>query len=161
MSMSPAELTRHMSALREAGWVLCDWRARSHAGAVSFAELEAYVDATNLASLGKGGDLAPGSEGWREIAREEAQALVVHWMRFDLAYEHEARESTEPQASAAAAAFFDRFGDGAQLFTNGGESDGEPRAPTSWTSRTRHTFDLGVVAADAQTIGLVWFADED
>lgn len=160
MSMSPAQLTSQIRAIREGGWALCDWRARSHAGAVSFDELEAYVDAANLASLGQDGDQAPGRGGWREITREEARALVIHWMRHDLAYGNAARED-DVAATQAAAAFFDRFGDAAQLFTNGVESVGERPTLQSWTSRTRHTFDLGVVAADDETIGLVWFADED
>ena len=161
MSTSPEELSSRMRAIREAGWVLCDWRARSRTGAVTFDELEAYVEAANLQSLGKDGDQAPGSEGWREIGMEEARALIVHWLRHDLAYANEARDSDVAQATAAANEFFDRFGDTAQLFTNAVEAEGEPRAVASWTSRTRHTFDLGVVAADEVTIGLVWFADED
>ncbi len=161
MSTSPEELTSRMRAIREAGWVLCDWRVRSRQGAVSFDELEAYVDAANLRSLGKDGDQTPGSEGWREIGMEEARALVVHWMRHDLAYANEARDSDVAQAEEAAGEFFDRFGDAAQLYTNAVEAESGPRALASWTSRTRHTFDLGVVAADAVTIGLIWFADED
>lgn len=159
--MSPNELTRKIRQIREAGWVLCDWRARVRSGPIAPEELEAYVEAVNLAALGKDGDQSPGSGGWREITREEATTIVVHWMRYDLAYSNEARDSDEKDAAAAAAEFFDRFGDTAQLFTNAVEADSGPRSLSSWTSRTRHTFDLGVVAADEQTIGLIWFADED
>jgi hypothetical protein len=159
--MSPQELTLQIREIREAGWVLCDWRARAHKGAISPEELEAYAETVNLHLLGKDGDQSSGSEGWREITLEEARPLIIHWMRHDLAYSNEARDSDEKQAAAAAAEFFGVFGDTVQLFTNALEADSGPRSLSSWTSRTRHSFDLGVVAADDKTIGLVWFADED
>ena len=56
--------------------------------------------------------------------------------------------------SEVAEPFFRLFS-AARYFTNTSVTSGQ------WMPKTQHTFDCGIVAADAMHIGMVWFADED
>jgi hypothetical protein len=52
----------------------------------------------------------------------------------------------------------------ARYFTNTGVTSGSVTDKvSSWqfTPKTQHTFDSGIIAADAMNIGMIWFADDD
>jgi len=135
--MTPDELARHLRTMRPCGRVTCDWRART---SEHVDRLDDYVRAI----LGDSSD----ANGYREVLLAEARRLTEHWMQYDMAYR--APSNAPPDAAEP---FFQVFSPAARYFTN---TDGD-----TWAPKTLHTFDAGVVAIDAATIGLLWFADED
>ena len=162
--MSPDELTREMQSIRGGvGWVVCDWRARLRRGGPSEEEVEAYVELVDINALGELGRESPQKGGWHEIGLPDARSVVAYWMQHDLAYELVAKSSQQESAIKAADDFFGAFAGAMKLFTNAATDARRAPYPDSseWTPKTRHTFDRGVVVIDEQTIGLVWFADED
>ncbi|HEV7558276.1 MAG TPA: hypothetical protein VGO00_22560 [Kofleriaceae bacterium] len=133
--MTPAEIAAEMQAIRAVGWVYCDWRPR---GMMSIRDLDDYlIEAGMSPSL---------RDGWQEINKGEAMRLTQDWASQDLAY----RTKT---GAPACDVFFRQLTRRARYFTN--------RTGASWTPKTNHTFDAGVVGLDGATIAMLWFADED
>lgn len=146
------DLARSMREVRDFGWVFCDWRRRVSEGEVEAHELDELV----FAALGSKADPRH-EDGYREVLAAEARHIVAYWMWQSIAYGD--RLSGSGLVSEVAEPFFRVFSAARYFTTEGVPTTGKP----SWgaTSKTRHTFDSGIVAADAVHIGMVWFADED
>ena len=76
-----------------------------------------------------------------------------------------ARDLREPAAAALADDFLARFEETAMFYTNATfpprTNPPRPDWAGSWDPVTDATFDTGIVALDAKTVGLMWFEDED
>lgn len=150
------DLARSMREVRGFGWVFCDWRRRVSGGEVGVRERDEFV----FAALGSESDTTR-KDGYREVTAAEARHIVAHWMQHSMAYGKPL--SGSGLVSEVVEPFF-RIFSAARYFTNTSvTSVGNTNSVTSWqfTPKTQHTFDSGIVAADAVHIGMVWFADED
>jgi hypothetical protein len=95
---------------------------------------------------------------YRQIAREEAVAVLANVIHKDMAYGIEI-VSIE-RARALASAFVNGLPDeGTRYFTNG--TFGDPNTVASWAPATGATFDTGVLALSTESTACVWFKDED
>jgi hypothetical protein len=148
------DLARSMREVRGFGWVFCDWRRRVREGEAGALERDEFV----FAALGSESDTTY-TDGYREVTAAEARHMVAHWMQQSMAYGKPL--SGSGLVSEVVEPFFRVFS-AARYFTNMGVTIASPTG-TSWqfTPKTQHTFDSGIVAADAMHIGMVWFADED
>ena len=154
MEPVPTVLAFALQEERGFGAVFCEWRPRVGDGEAGARERDEFV----FAALGSEADTR-GKDGYREVTAAEARHIVAHWMRHSMAYGRPL--SGSGLVSEVAEPFFRVFS-AARYFTNLSVT----RTPTGgafsqFTSKTKHTFDTGVVATDAVQIGMVWFADED
>lgn len=118
------------------------------AGLAPRKELEAHAAVDTLAS-----ELALRriGEGWREIDRESARALLTETFAEDLAYGTPLLPRAE--AIALAEAFDGLFGASTRCFCN--------RSGAGWTPLTDATFDTGIALVDAERVGVVCVNAED
>jgi hypothetical protein len=145
--VNPAELARSLQEARGFGWVTCDWRPRMREGVSAWghADIDEYLRVVF-------GNEAIHKNGYRELSATGARDAVSSWMQLSLAY----RSSDVSGAPAGAAEpFFQVFSTSVRFFTNSNELGNQ------FSSKTLHTFDVGIVAIDATNIGLLWFAEED
>jgi hypothetical protein len=150
------ELARSMRDARGFGWVFCDWRRRVSEGEAGVHELDEFV----FAALGSESDRTR-RDGYREVTAGGAQHIVAHWMQHSMAYGKPL--SGSGLVSEVVEPFF-RLLPTARYFTNTSVTSASiTNTVAGWqfTPKTQHTFDSGIVAADAVHIGMVWFADED
>jgi hypothetical protein len=111
------------------------------------AKLDVFVEKLGLSGIG---------EQWREVPREAAVYLAASFLALDLAYK--VRLMSDVEARELAERFVGVFGADVRFFTN---TDDPAGASRSWEALTESTFDAGVVAVDANTIGVVVVQDQD
>jgi hypothetical protein len=102
---------------------------------------------------------------YRQTDEPTARRVVHGILHKDMAYNSEIM--SEARASELTALFFEQFGDGAKLFTNGTfHEERRQLSPTvwsgpSWDPVTEATFDTGVLIIGPRISGCLWIEDED
>lgn len=93
-------------------------------------------------------------EGWRELSKVEATALLTRVLGMNLAYNV---SEMEPEQAAGFAREYLELAGTAKYFTNGTFSD------TGWGGHkvAPGTFDTGVAWVSANCVGVLWVEDED
>lgn len=97
-------------------------------------------------------------EIYREIAADEAIAVLAAALQRDMAYDQQIMSAA--RAIALAREFAGCFPAGAtRYFTNG--TFGSEQTRRSWSPATDATFDTGVIALSNSLSACLWFEDED
>lgn len=114
----------------------------------------AIKDAVTLAAERGGFSADPAYE----VARDEAERVLVTILTHDLAYDIEC----VPTASAREYVhrFLSAFASDARFFTNGAFNESHTSL-SSWNPITDANFDTGIFVADANMVGFLWVEDED
>lgn len=145
-----------MREARGFGWVVCDWRRRVSEGEAGAHERDEFV----FSALGCEADTTR-KDGYLVVTATEARHIAAHCMQHSMAYGKPL--SGSGLVSEVVEPFFRLFS-AARYFTNTSVTSASiTNRVASWqfTPKTQHTFDSGIVAADAVHIGMIWFADED
>jgi hypothetical protein len=157
----PATFEYVLQAKRGFGRVFCDWRPRTQVGEPAFPELDAYVaivfDEVHDEQCSRG--------GYRQVSAQYARQLVMFWLANNLADEAPSPLPKEAPAGDVDAAvvkpFFDLFTDEPVFFTNASQAFPAHGAGSAFMTKTVHDCDAGIVVADRNQIGLLWFADDE
>lgn len=147
---APRELTLALHVARRCGWVWCDWQPRARPGAPNEDELDEFV----FRALGDDANREL-KGGYSSLSIAEARHFVAHLLEHSMSYGPSVTGSG--RSSELAEPFFAEFSQSASFYTTYVRSGRD----FSFSPKTLHTFDAGVVAVDAINIGLIWFADED
>lgn len=123
---------------------------------ISKREIE-YPDSNALVEILTEFEFAHPNVRLHPIGREDASRLIEYLVAYDQAYG--GPTDALDIADRCAEDFVRLFGDEARFFTN--TTDPIDARTRSWDSLTDATFDSGVVAVSATTVGIIWFEDED
>lgn len=97
------------------------------------------------------------SDTYREISKDQAEAVAKRVLYCDLAYDSEIMTTTAAQALASR--FLDCFDESTQYYTNGDYyANGSSH---SWNPATTATFDTGILVIGKSRVGCLWVEDED
>lgn len=142
MTVDPPTLEHVLQAQRGFGRVVCDWQPRTHADEPHADELDAYIE-TVLADML---DDQQAPDAYRQVSAQYARQLVAFWLANNLA------EGTPPVGTEVESSVLQPF---FGLFS------ADPVFFTSTATKTLHDHDAGIVVADRNQIGMIWFADDE